>query len=57
MRSVKTIKSGAQDLEEYYTEDESLKKEEYYSEEELESSEHVTIQGVLLGTGNREGGI
>jgi conjugative relaxase-like TrwC/TraI family protein len=50
MRSVKTIKSGAQDLEEYYTEDESLKKEEYYSEEELESSEHKVTTAQWIGS-------
>ena len=49
MRSVKTIKAGSQSLEDYYTKDESLRKDEYYSEEEMESAEHKVTTAQWMG--------
>ena len=49
MRSVKTIKAGSESLEDYYTKDESLRKDEYYSEEEMESAEHKVTTAQWMG--------
>ncbi|NJM78269.1 MAG: hypothetical protein HC852_23925 [Acaryochloridaceae cyanobacterium RU_4_10] len=49
MRTIRTIKSGSKEKEEYYTNDESLKKDEYYSETEMESAEYKVTTAQWMG--------
>jgi conjugative relaxase-like TrwC/TraI family protein len=50
MRTVKTIKAGIKNIEDYYTEDESLTRDEYYSESEMEADELKVTTAQWMGS-------
>jgi conjugative relaxase-like TrwC/TraI family protein len=50
MRTVRTVKSGIKNIEDYYTEDESLKRDAYYSDSEMESEGEKVTSAQWVGS-------